>query len=115
MLPLVGWSTVGGDLRAPHFVGMHALQVVPFVGWLASRRNRWPVARRVALVWTASGSYLGVMGLLAWQALRGQPLLRPDALTLGGFAGLVVLSAVAARLSFWFARPQVVPGAGKYV
>ena len=61
-LPLVGWSTQGGDLRAPHFVGLHALQVVPFVGWLASRRERWPVARRVALVWTASGSYLGVMG-----------------------------------------------------
>ncbi len=111
----MGWSTQGDDLRAPHFVGLHALQAVPFAGWLASRRNRWPVACRVALVWTASGFYPGVMGLLAWQALRGQPLLRPDALTLGAFAGLVIISAVAAGLIFRFVRPQVVQGAGKYV
>jgi hypothetical protein len=28
-LPLVGWSTVGGDLRAPHFLATHAAQTVP--------------------------------------------------------------------------------------
>ena len=93
-----------GATCAPHFVGLHALQVVPFVGWLASRRKRWPVARRVALVWTASGSYLGVMALLAWQALQGQPLLRPDA-----------ISAVAAGLIFRLSRPQTVDRARRYV
>ncbi len=113
-LPVVGWSTQGGDLRIPHFVGMHALQVIPLLGWWVSRRKRWPVVRRVALVWTASGSYLGVMGL-AWQALRGQPLLRPDALTLGAFAGLVIISAVAAGLTFRLSRPQTVDRARRYV
>ena len=71
--------------------------------------------RRAALVWTASGSYLGVMGLLAWQALRGQPLFRPDALTLGVFAGPATLSAVAAGLTFRLSRPQTVDRARRYV
>lgn len=103
-LPMVGWSTQGGDLRIPHFVGMHALQVVPFVGWLIARRKRWSSARRVALVWTLGGFCLGVTALLTVQALRAQPLLHPDALTATLFIGLVVLSALAAWLSVRLTR-----------
>ncbi len=110
-LPVVGWSTTAGDLRIPHFVGMHALQVLPFLGWLVSRRKQLSLRRRVALVWTASGFYLGVVGILTVQALRAQPLLQPDALTLGLLGGLIVVAGAVAWFTLTFKRagsqPQV--------
>jgi len=91
-LPFLGWSTIGGDLRIPHFVGLHALQVLPLFGWLLGRRRcaALSVRRRVALVWVCALAYLGLIGLLTWQAMRAQPLLAPDALTLQAGATLLV-------------------------
>lgn len=82
-LPFLGWSTTGGDLRIAHFVGLHALQVLPFIGWFlsAQRFPRWRTGHRVALVWTIGLGYLGLVGTLLWQALRGQSLIAPDGLT----------------------------------
>ncbi|MEV7007644.1 hypothetical protein [Streptosporangium sp. NPDC051022] len=96
-LPLIGWSTTGGDLRVPHFVGMHALQVMPLLALLSRRiRNQ---AVRLRLVVIGGAGYAGLVALVTWQALRGQPLLRPDGLTLGA-AGLLMLGvAVAVRLT----------------
>lgn len=85
-LPIVGWSTVGGDLRVGHFVGLHALQILPFLGWLFTRKRgrfaRLVESQRLALVWTSGLAYLGSVLLLVWQALRGQPLTHPDVKTL---------------------------------
>lgn len=105
-LPVVGWSTEGGDLRIPHFVGMHALQVVPFLGWLISRRRGLTARSQLALVAVLSGFYLGLMALLTLQALRAQPLLQPDTVTVVLFAGLGAVSAVAAWLSVRLGRAQ---------
>ena len=88
-LPVVGWSTRGGDLRVGHFVGMHALQVLPFFGLLVARRRRWSAGQKTGLVVTAAAGYLGLVLLVTWQALRAQPLVAPDALTLSVFAALV--------------------------
>jgi hypothetical protein len=105
-LPVVGWSTTGGDLRIGHFVGLHALQVMPLIGWLVRRRaGRLRGGHQVGLIWIAGLGYLGLIGLLIWQALRGQPLLAPDVTTLtalGALIGAVVLAggtAVALGLS----------------
>jgi hypothetical protein len=96
-LPLVGWSTVGGDLRVAHFVGLHALQVLPVLGWLLGRLGRrWRLNSRhqLVLIWTASLSYLGVVLVLSWQALRGQSVIAPDQTTLGALAMLLGLAGV---------------------
>lgn len=102
-LPITGWSTEGGDLRIPHFVGLHALQVIPFAGGWLSRRRKLRPGQRLSLVWTVSLSYLGLLALLTWQALRGQPLVAPDALTLGALAGLISATLFA---TVWTLSPS---------
>ncbi|MEV4539896.1 hypothetical protein AB0J82_39605 [Asanoa sp. NPDC049518] len=99
-LPLVGWSTTGGDLRIGHFVGLHALQALPILAILLSRFSgtRLDERTRARLLVVAGAAYGVLTVLLTWQALRGQPLLRPDALTLAAVAALVVVTAAATGL-----------------
>ncbi|WCN79185.1 hypothetical protein [Micromonospora sp. LH3U1] len=96
-LPLVGWSTTGGDLRIGHFVGLHALQALPILAILLTRflGTRLDEHTRARLLVVAGGAYGVLTLLLTWQALRGQPLLRPDALTLAAVAALVVATTTA--------------------
>lgn len=102
-LPVLGWSTVGGDLRIPHFVGIHGLQVLPLVAFgllLLARRNpalASDVVRRRLVRITGAG-YAGLLVLLTWQAQRGQSIVHPDFRTLTAAAVLVGAVAVAAAV-----------------
>ena len=94
-MALTGWSTTGGDLRIPHFIGMHALQALPLLvlllGVLATRLPRLrPPAARTELIVVAAAAYAGLVALVTWQAERGQPLIYPDAATLIALAVLVI-------------------------
>ena len=109
-LPFLGWSTVGGDLRIAHFVGLHALQVIPLVGWLLilSRVSILTNGHKLALLWTFGMGYLGLIVLLTWQALRAQSLIAPDALTLEVFALLLAAIALVIIAIVTHARLRVV-------
>jgi hypothetical protein len=99
-LPLVGWSTVGGDLRIGHFVGLHALQALPLLAIVLQvfLRNRLDEATRARLLLVAGAAYAALTGSLTWQALRGQSLIHPDLLTLAVWATIAVATAAAAAL-----------------
>lgn len=76
-LPVVNWSTVAGDLRVAHFIGMHGLQVFPLTAYLISRlfASR-SVAVQTSLVLSAAVLYLLLMNFTLWQALSKLPLIR---------------------------------------
>jgi hypothetical protein len=105
-LPGTGWSTSHGDLRVPHFLGLHALQVLPIVA-LVLARLRVSDLVRVRLTFTAAASYVALFGILLSQALRGQSVLAPDALTLtllGAWAAATAVAAIASALRLQPAR-----------
>jgi len=104
-LPLVGWSTVAGDLRIGHFVGLHALQALPLLAMLL--RRRFDEVTRVRLLAVAGVAYGLLTVLLTWQALRGQPLPQPDALTAAAFAVLAAGTGVATTMVLRARRPEL--------
>ncbi len=67
-LPVVGWSAQHGDLRIPHFFGLHGLQIIPLFAWLLQRR------RTLAGIFVFAGGYSMLIALLTWQALAGRPV-----------------------------------------
>jgi hypothetical protein len=102
-LPLLGWSTVAGDLRVPHFVGMHALQVLPLAALLleALAQRVPPLAdatTRARIVLVLTVFYAVALVALTVQALAGQSVVRPDATMIAVWAALVggATTAIAA-------------------
>ncbi len=62
----VNWSRQHGDLRAAHFFGMHALQILPVIGYYLCKTTRQVIIYSVLY-------FLMVVSLLV-QALKGIPL-----------------------------------------
>ena len=94
-LPFTGWSSVVGDLRIPHFVGLHGLELLPLFafGVQAVGRRRWSTSTQLTLQAWATTAYLGVFVILFAQALRGESVVRPGLITLLAFGALVAVTA----------------------
>ncbi len=69
-LPLLGWSIGGGDLRPAHFVGIHAEQVLPLIGFAAA--TAFGVRRGKAVVWTSTLAYTALFAALVAWGLAGR-------------------------------------------
>ncbi|MGD9529517.1 hypothetical protein [Pseudonocardia sp.] len=115
-LPLLGWSTTGGDLRIGHFVGMHALQLLPLLAaGLAVLSGRWrdrlDETARTRIVGVVGTAYAAVVVLVTWQALRGQPLIAPDVWTLGAAAAIGL--GTAAGLAWALPQGRIAVPAGR--
>ena len=70
-IPLVGWSRATGDLRVPHFLATHIMQILPLAGLIFDRLK---LPSRTLVIFSAVFLVLLCAALFA-QALLGQSVL----------------------------------------
>ncbi|MFK7786927.1 MAG: hypothetical protein AB8B56_17530 [Crocinitomicaceae bacterium] len=70
-LAFVNWSRKYGDLRIAHFVGIHALQIIPLAAFAMIKMN-WKNSKGIVNVLTLS--YLAITIYLMVRALMAKPL-----------------------------------------
>jgi hypothetical protein len=97
-LPGTGWSTGHGDLRVPHFIGLHAVQALPLLVLLLTRAGIGR-AQRARVMLVAGPSYAALCLILWIQASRGVPLVAPDAATLTQLGAWALTTAIAAGIA----------------
>lgn len=75
-LPLVNWSTVGGDLRIAHFFGLHSIQIIPLFALWLSKKGKFTIKNQIIIVTLFGLAYAALIGFVFYQAKQGIPLIR---------------------------------------
>jgi hypothetical protein len=65
-LPLLSWSTLYGDWRVAHFIGLHALQLFLLVGWWT---RVWRQAK--GLLWLLFTIFSAFFTYVVWMTISG--------------------------------------------
>ena len=73
-VPFANWSMEGGDLRIAHFLGLHSIQIIPFVAYLLLKKTSLPMGTRRMISIALSGVYAALVAYLYLQAMNGIPL-----------------------------------------
>lgn len=95
-------STIGaaGNMKVPHAVTLHALQVLPILAWLLLFSN-WRERQRLQLVLVAGVGYSGLVGVSLIQTFSGQAAFDLSVLISLLLAGSVVSIVGAYFAALW--------------
>lgn len=96
-LPLLGWSTVAGDYRVAHFLGLHGIQTLLIASFAITRL---PLLRKnpFGQVWVLGLGYLALTLLAAAQAMGAESVVNPSTQTLWTLGTIATLTVIASAL-----------------
>ena len=74
-IPILNWSTKGGDLRIAHFFGLHGIQIIPLFAVWISKVWKKSTTKQIIAVSAFSLFYAGWIAFTFYQANQGMPLI----------------------------------------
>jgi len=75
-LPMLNWSTVAGDLRVAHFVGLHGIQIIPLFAWILVKKWNTNTQTKTMTVIAFSLVFAACVAFVFFQAKQGIPLIK---------------------------------------